>query len=137
MIPFIRAERTNRESLSNVEMKAFLQAIRNPKYNEMRNAACAMLFFGLRPCEVDHEAKFENGFLISRNRKRKNGKIEYKKIPIPEQARGYMDFTKGIDPNCGYNKLFYTITPLLGEGKTLYSLRHTFSSACAKAHNRR
>ena len=59
-----------------------------------------LYFFGLRPCEIDEETKIDGDFLITRNRKRKNGKIEYKKIPIPLQAQGLLDLDKPFVFNC-------------------------------------
>ena len=69
-------------------------------------------------------------FLIARNRKRKNGKIEYKKIPIPTQAKGLIDWDKPLtfqtQSKYAQDEL---IKDLLG-GKTGYYLRHTFSTVC-------
>ena len=59
-----------------------------------------LYFFGLRPCEIDEETKIDGDFLITHNRKRKNGKIEYKKIPIPSQAQGLLDLDKPFVFNC-------------------------------------
>lgn len=89
-------------------------------------------FFGLRPCELDKEARFENGFLICRNRKRKGGKIEYKKIPIPKQAREYIDFNKPITFALSYNKSLYLFKKIFDDKSTFYNLRHTFASTCAE-----
>ena len=92
MIPFKRAERENRDRLTDEQIKTFLTNLQAPYFDKVRNFAYAMYFFGLRPCEIDDEAHFENGFLICRNRKRKNGKKAYKKIPIPRQAEKFFWF---------------------------------------------
>ena len=55
-----------------------------------------LYFFGLRPCEIDEETHREGEFLITRNRKRKNGKIEHKKIPIPTQVQELIDWDKPL-----------------------------------------
>lgn len=129
LIPFKRAERQNRDSLSNQEIQIFLKRIENPKYARIKQIAYLMYFFGLRPCEVDQETRKEGNFLITRNRKRKGGKIEYKKIPIPLQAQGLIDWDKPLHSQVStktFVKWFHEIL----EKKTAYNLRHTFNSIC-------
>ena len=104
LIPFKRAERKKREALTDFQIKEFLIRIREPQYDRIRQAAYIFYFFGIRPCELDEEARFENGFFICRNRKRKGGKIEYKKIPIPKQAQGLIEFDKPIVPSLSYDR---------------------------------
>lgn len=133
LIPFKRAERISRDALEIECVLEFLKRITEPKYDRIRQCAYAMYFFGLRPCECDDEAHFENGFLIARNRKRKGGKIEYKKIPIPEQARGLIDFDKPIKPLVSRKTLEFHMKEVLGGNATAYNLRHTFASVCAKS----
>lgn len=130
LIKFKRAERQTRDALPKDEIIAFLERIKQPKYDEIRQAMYLLYFFGLRPCEVDNDAHKEGNFLIARNRKRKNGKIEYKKIPIPTQAQGLIDWNKPLTfqttSKYAQDEL---IKDLLG-GKTGYYLRHTFSTVC-------
>ena len=130
LIKFKRAERQTRDALPKKEIIAFLERIKQPKYDDIRQAVYLLYFFGLRPCEVDEEAHKEGDFLIARNRKRKNGKIEYKKIPIPSQAQGLIDWNKPLTfqttSKYAQDEL---IKDLLG-GKTGYYLRHTFSTVC-------
>ncbi len=130
LIKFKRAERQTRDALPKNEIIAFLERIKQPKYDEIRQAMYLLYFFGLRPCEVDNDAHKEANFLIARNRKRKNGKLEYKKIPIPTQAQGLIDWNK---PLTFHTQSKYAqdelIKDLLG-GKTGYYLRHTFSTVC-------
>ena len=130
LIKFKRAERQTRDALPKKEIIAFLERIKQPKYDEIRQAMYLLYFFGLRPCEVDNDAHKEGNFLIARNRKRKNGKIEYKKIPIPTQAQGLIDWNKPLtfqtQSKYAQDEL---IKDLLG-GKTGYYLRHTFSTVC-------
>ena len=83
LIKFKRSERQTRGALSEDEIKAFLERVKDTKYDSIRQFAYVLYFFDLRPCEIDEETHREGDFLIARNRKRKNGKIEYKKIPIP------------------------------------------------------
>lgn len=138
LVPFIRAERQTRERMTKAEILQFLQRLQDPKFNRIRQLAYVLYFFGLRPCEIDDEARFENGFLICRNRKRKAGKIEYKKIPVPKQARGLIDFDKPIKPELSYDRWLDLMKEALGknaagEDFTPYNLRHTFASTCAEA----
>ncbi len=138
LIPFKRAERKKREALTDFQIKEFLTRIREPQYDRIRQAAYIFYFFGIRPCELDEEARFENGFFICRNRKRKGGKIEYKKIPIPKQAQGLIEFDKPIVPPLSYDRWLDLMKSALGkngQGKELtpYNLRHTFASTCAEA----
>lgn len=130
MIPFKRAERQNRDRISDEEIIYFLNNLKDPFYDRIRNFALAMYFFGLRPCEIDEEAHFENGFLICRNRKRKNGKKAYKKIPIPRQAQKFFDFNAPLKSALSYDRTLDIMKKALGEGVVPYQLRHTFASIC-------
>jgi integrase len=129
LIQFKRAERQNRECLSKKEILSFLERIKDKKYNDIRQFAYILYFFGLRPCEVDEETHREGDFLIARNRKRKNGKIEYKKIPIPKQAKNLIDWSKPITADLHRLKINDIMKELL-DGKTAYCLRHTFATIC-------
>ena len=129
LIKFKRAERQNRESLSEDEIKALFERINDVKYDEIRQGAYILYYFGLRPCEIDEETHIEGDFLITRNRKRKNGKIEYKKIPVPKDAWKMIDWNKPITFQCGKEK-FHNLFKELLKGKTAYCLRHTFATIC-------
>lgn len=129
LIKFKRAERQSRESLSKGEILAFLGRIKEPKYDNIRQFAYILYFFGLRPCEIDEETHREGNFLITRNRKRKNGKIEYKKIPIPTQAQELIDWDKPLTSNLHRLKINDIMKELLAD-KTAYCLRHTFATIC-------
>lgn len=131
LIRFVRAERISRDSLTDDEIFAFLNRINLPKFEPIRQGVYLLYFFGLRPCEVDQETRRENDFLIARNRKRKNGKIEYKKIPIPKQAQRLIDWDKPLIFNCSNWKRDKLFKELLGDNeRTAYCLRHTFSTIC-------
>lgn len=133
LIPFRRAERISRRALTSDEIHIFLQNIREPKFDKVRQTAYALYFFGVRPCEIDEEAHFENNFLVCRNRKRKGGKIEYKKIPVPAQAKEYIDFDKTLCPGIkGSVALSRRISEAMPNGLTAYNLRHTFATLCQK-----
>ena len=87
LIPFKKAERINRRALTDEEVrknncKAFLAQIQ-----KLQAAFLALLFFSLRTCELS-DSRFEGDFLIARNAKRKNGKIQDKKnslLPASER----------------------------------------------------
>ena len=130
LIKFKRAERQTRDALPKKEIIAFLERIKQPKYDEIRQAMYLLYFFGLRPCEVDNDAHKEGNFLITRNRKRKNGKIEYKKIPIPTQAQGLIDWNKPLTFQTQSKYAQDELIKDLLNGKTGYYLRHTFSTVC-------
>lgn len=132
LVPFKRAERKARDRLSDIQILAFLQRLKEPRFDRVRQLAYVLYFFGLRPCEIDDETRFENGFLICRNRKRKNGKIEYKKIPVPEQAQGLIDFNLPIEPQLSYDRWLDLLKEALSDKLTPYNLRHTFASICAE-----
>lgn len=130
LIPFSRATRKTREALSEQELRSFLIKIQQPKFDEIRQIAYFYYFFGLRASELNEETRREGDFIITQNRKRKNGKIEYKKIPIPKEAESLIDWNYPLHRVIRANtagKLFRT---LLGEGKSAYNLRHTFSTIC-------
>lgn len=131
LIPFKRAERISRRALTEGEIRAFLHNIQEPRFNKVRQTALTLYFFGVRPCELDDEAHFEDGFLVCRNRKRKGGKIEYKKIPVPEQAKEFIDFTQPLCPKVKSDvTLSRKMKDAMPEGLTAYNLRHTFATTC-------
>lgn len=132
LVPFVRAERKTRRALTEDEVRAFLIRLREPEFELIRQVAYVFYFFGLRPSEIDSDAHFEDGFLICRNRKRKGGKIAYKKIPVPQQAQGLIDLDKPITFPRSYDATLERLKKALGNGLTPYNLRHTFASTCAE-----
>ena len=131
LIQFKRAERQSRDAFSEQEISAFLTNLKLPEFEPIRQGAYLLYFFGLRPCEIDEETRRDGDFLITRNRKRKNGKIEYKKIPIPTQTQGLIDWDKPLIFNCTRITRDRLFKKLFGENsKTAYCLRHTFCTTC-------
>lgn len=130
LVPFQRAERQVREALSEEEIQRFLLRINETRFDKIRQMAYFYYFFGLRASELDEETRREGDFLITRNRKRKNGKIEYKKIPIPLQAENLIDWTPPLHRTVRAVTANNLFKELLGDGKTAYNLRHTFSTIC-------
>lgn len=130
LIPFKKAERNRRRALSSQELHKLTERLNLPEYSEYKRTFLILLFFGLRPCELE-DARFEGNFLIARNAKRKNGKIEYKKIPVCRQARELLDLTAPV--LCPHrtdvlNRIFKRI--MGDENVTQYFLRHTFATVC-------
>ena len=129
MIKFKRAERESHEAFTKNEIANFFNKIKETKYDRIRQASYILFFFGLRPCEIDEELRREGDFLIARNRKRKNGKIEFKKIPIPREANDYIDWTQPLTFGVT-TKIYYEWYKEIFGDKTPYSFRHTFCTVC-------
>lgn len=125
LVPFIRSERKHGTALSVCDEKRLVDKLEGSK---VRQSILILLFFGLRPCELSN-AHFEGDFLVAQNRKRKGGKIEYKRIPISPVARAVIDLTEPVEPHCGTNHLNLIFKEILPD-HTLYDLRHTFSTRC-------
>ena len=130
LIPFKKAERNNRRAMTEDEVKKMIERLNTDEYSDYKRTFLILLFFGLRPCELE-DARFEGDFLIARNAKRKNGKIEYKKIPICRQAREMLDLNAPVEAlhrTDVLNRIFKRI--MEDEEVTQYFLRHTFATVC-------
>lgn len=130
LIPFKKAERNNRRALTNEELKKLFERLNLPEFKDYKQTFLILLFFGLRPCELE-DARFEGDFLIAKNAKRKGGKVEYKKIPICNQARELLDLSapiKALHITNSLNRIFKRIMD--DENITQYFLRHTFATVC-------
>ncbi len=130
LIPFKKAERNSRRALTEEEVGKMIDRLNMDEYSDYKRTFLILLFFGLRPCELE-DARFEGNFLIARNAKRKNGKIEYKKIPICKQAREMLDLDAPIvalHRTDVLNRIFKRIMD--DEEVTQYFLRHTFATVC-------
>ena len=86
-----------------------------------------MLYTGLRPNEYK-TAKIEKDFITAINSKRKNGKIEYKKIPIISHLQNYIQNITQFEYKMEktLRKNFNKILP----NHTLKDLRKTFNTRC-------
>lgn len=58
-----------------------------------------------------------------------NGKIEYKKIPVPKQTQELIEWNKPLTADLHRLKINDMMKDLLA-GKTAYCLRHTFATIC-------
>lgn len=129
LILFKKSDRVSHNALSVEQIKTLLSALERPEFAKYKQPFLIMLYFGLRPCELA-DAHFEGDFLIARNAKRKNGKIEYKKIPVSDMIRGKINFDSVTKPGItnSLNRVFKRI--MNDESATQYSLRHTFATVC-------
>lgn len=110
------------KALTKEEETLLLEAYPNTKYQTLFALA---LYTGLRPNEYN-TAKIEGQFIIAVNSKRKNKRIEYKKIPITPMLAPYV---QGVDSFENINRdvireKFKAILPK----HMLYDMRTTFYS---------
>lgn len=91
----------------------------------LRNALALALYTGMRPNEYK-TAKIEGKFIVAINSKRKNGKIEYKKIPITKMLEPYI--ANGL--NVPTEKRLRAATRAVLPDHKLYNLRTTFYTRC-------
>lgn len=90
----------------------------------------AVVFYtGLRPSEYT-SAIIEGNFIKARNNKRKDGKIDYKRIPITPMLRPYLHNITQLDmpkPRV-LNNRFKKVLP----NNKLYDMRTTFQTRCSE-----
>ena len=111
-------------ALTKDEEKLLLQAYPNTKYQTLFALA---LYTGLRPNEYN-TAKIEGKFIIAVNSKRKNKRVEYKRIPITPMLAPYL---QGINEFEMVNRdvireKFKAVLP----NHIVYDMRTTFYSRC-------
>ena len=111
-------------ALTKDEEKRLLQAYPNTKYQTIFALA---LYTGLRPNEYN-TAKIEGQFIVAVNSKRKNKRVEYKRIPITPMLAPYV---QGINEFEMVNRdvireKFKAILP----NHIVYDMRTTFYSRC-------
>ena len=112
------------KALSKEEETILLNATAGTNYQLMFALA---LYTGMRPNEYS-TAKREGDFIVCKNSKRKNGKEEYKKIPISPMLKPYVRDMQEFN--------FYNLYTLREKFKSilpnhiLYDLRTTFYSRC-------
>ncbi len=88
------------------------------------------LYTGLRPCEYA-TLRREGDMLIAQNKKRKNGRLAYKRIPINPMLAPYIEGMKEFQ--------FPTMQTLYKNlrkfnGHQLYDLRTTFNTRCVESN---
>ena len=124
MVFHTKHEREHGKALTKDEELKLLNETAGTPYQKMFAIG---LYTGLRPNEYK-TAYIENGFIVANNSKRKNGKVELKKIPITPMLKPYLE---------GTTKLYFTrleqirhkFNGILPNHK-LYDLRTTFYTRC-------
>lgn len=111
-------------ALTKKEEVELFNAVKNSKYE---TAYAISLFTGLRPNEL-FTAEIEGAFIKAINSKRKSRKVEYKKIPICEKLKPYIERFNEVKElkkkNVSVMFSYYCPT------HKLYDLRTTFNSRC-------
>ena len=126
MVFHTKHEREHGKALSKNEERKLLEETAGTPYQQMFAIG---LYTGLRPNEYK-TAYIENGFIVANNSKRKNGKVELKKIPITPMLKPYLEGVKELH----FTRLeqirhkFNAILP----GHKLYDLRTTFYTRCTE-----
>ena len=124
MVFHTKHEREHGKALTKGEERKLLSETAGTPYQKMFAIG---LYTGLRPNEYK-TAYIENGFIVANNSKRKNGKVELKKIPITPMLKPYLE---------GTTELYFTrleqirhkFNGILPNHK-LYDLRTTFYTRC-------
>lgn len=124
LVVFTAHERKHGKAFTKQEEKKLLDATAGTPYQLMFAVA---LYTGLRPNEYA-TARIEREFIKAVNSKRKNRKVEYKRIPITPMLRPYLE---------GVQELRFYVPQRIREkmrelmrGHTLKDLRETFNSRC-------
>jgi len=117
-------QREHGKALTLSEEKLLLEKTAGTRYQLLFAVA---LYTGLRPNEY-RTARIEGAFIVAVNSKRKNKKVEYKKIPITPMLRPYLEgVSKFSFPGNAYMREH--LKDVLPEHK-LYDLRTTFYTRC-------
>lgn len=124
MVFHTKHEHKHGSALSKKEEKKLLASTAGTPQQLMFAIA---LYTGMRPNEYE-TAKLEGEFIVAVNSKRKNGKVEYKKIPITPMLKPYLEGVETIEFSSlrimrdRFNKIF--------PQHKLYDLRTTFYTRC-------
>ncbi len=113
-------------ALNKAEERYLLSATKGTPYHLMFAVG---LYTGMRPNEYA-SAQIEGKFIVAINSKRKNGKVEYKRIPISPMLAPYLE---GVDylHFYGANRIRERLKLILPDHK-LYDLRTTFYTRCCE-----
>lgn len=118
-------DRKHGTALTKAEEKLLLESVKD---NPRRLISYAVaLYTGLRPNEYK-TARIEGNFIIAQNSKRKNKKIEYKRIPITPMLRPYLIGVQKLDM-LGALQMRDIMKDIL-PNHILYDLRTTFYTRC-------
>ena len=117
-------EREHGSALTKDEEKMLLEAVKGTPHELSFVVA---LYTGMRPNEYE-TAVIDGKFIKARNSKRKNGKIEYKKIPITPMLRPYLEGVSELKLCIRKDNARQICKSL--SGRRLYDLRTTFYTRC-------
>ena len=128
MVFHAKHDRTHGTALSKDEERLLLERTAGTPYQTMFAVG---LYTGMRPNEY-YTAKVEGDFIIANNSKRKNGKVETKKIPITPMLAPYV---KDGDELKFYRleQIRHKFNGILPNHK-LYDLRTTFYTRCQECN---
>ena len=118
----ISHQRQSGKALTKEEEQRLKIALKGSQYI---TSFMVLLYTGLRPNELK-TAKIQGDFIVAQNSKRKNKKVEYKRIPILNALRPFLD-AKFVAPTLDtLRRHFNNILP----NHILYDLRTTFYTRC-------
>ena len=124
MVFHAKHDRTHGSALSKDEERLLLERTAGTPYQRMFAIG---LYTGLRPNEYK-TAIVEENFIVANNSKRKNGKIELKKIPITPMLKPYLEGVKELHFT-RLEQIRHKFNGILPNHK-LYDLRTTFYTRC-------
>ena len=129
VIYFSKHERKHGKALTLEEEKVFRAKLNVLADIKLKQGLSILLHTGLRPNELK-TARIENGFIVAINSKRKNKKVEYKKIPIIKALQPFV--TPGIIETFNNRTLDKMRAQIKNwfPNHILYDLRTTFYSRC-------
>lgn len=124
----IKHEKQSGVALTKEEDSILYAELTNPEHPEKyRKAIAIALFCGLRPNEYYKIVDYKPPFIIAENSKRKNKKVEYKRIPVIDALKPIIIDGIGKLPTEKYLRDFLKeILP----NHTLKDLRKTFNTRC-------
>jgi integrase len=118
----IQHERQSGKALTKDEEQRLKTALQGSQHLQ---AIMVLLYTGLRPNELK-TARTDGNFIVAQNSKRKNKKIAYKKIPIINALKPYLDKPFNFANYEILRKCFKSVFP----NHIIYDLRTTFYSRC-------
>jgi hypothetical protein len=119
-------EREHGKRIRKAEEIKLLNAYAN---TSLQIVFAVLLYTGLRPGEYS-SAIIQGQFIVAKNSKRKNGKVEYKKIPISPMLRPYLIGINTL-PQVNLKTLDKRFKVILPSHK-LYDMRTTFQTRCTE-----
>ena len=124
----IKHEKQSGVALTKEEEQRLYAELKNSAHPERHRKAIALaLFCGLRPNEYYKIVEVKPPFLICVNSKRKNKKVEYKRIPIITALKPFID--GGVD-DLPTEKYLRDFLKRIFPNHTLKDLRKTFNTRC-------